>query len=281
MKLDIQNVVDNITAVGRKIGAESISWTPNFSWNSFDPNGFRERLITVGEVEGVDIIDVIVSTDWTLEFAGRKVLVYIRDIRNYEPKFHVADCITLQNARNDGRYEKYVVSTKIDGKFKMREINPSGETIDSVRELKVCRNCLERLKYKNYDKLNTWRQKNDIRDKFSIKEFFEQYKATDIVQPKRNADTDPTNVYPKDWSTISSLRKQRKNFTCEKCGIYLKPTPNFLEVHHKNRRKDDNRPENLEVLCVDCHSKQGADHSHIKNSREYKEFMKIYKRIDS
>jgi len=270
MKLDIQNVVGSITAVGQKIGAESISWSPDFRWNSFDPNGFRERLDKYGEIEDVDLKDVIISKDGTLEFAGKKILVYIRDRvfhSRYEfqlPKFHIANCKTLQDARRGGKFDKYVVSTRTDGKFKIRKIYKySNETTESDdNKLDVCINCLKELKYsKGYST-------------FSIKNFFEQHKATNIVLPKYNDNTAPTNDYPNYWRTISRQTKLIKNYTCENCGKYLKTAPNFLQVHHKNRIKYDNRPENLAVLCVECHSKQGWDHERIKDTQEYKDFIR-------
>lgn len=42
---------------------------------------------------------------------------------------------------------------------------------------------------------------------------------------------------------------------CPVCGTKAK-----LNVHHKNKDRQDNRPENLEVLCPKCHFKE-----HFKN----------------
>jgi len=280
MKLDIQNVLGNITAVMQKIGAELIPWSPNFNWNKFDQSGFRERLERYEEIEGVLLKDIIINGDGTLEVGGRKVLVYIRDRRDDSryglqlPKFHIADCVALQKSRREGSYDKYVVSIKTNGSFIIR-ILPSGD--EREYPLNVCKYCLGRLNYKGYNTQSKG-QKKHIYDKFSIREFFELYKTTDIVQPKYSNITAPTNDYTKDWDIISSLRKQRMNFTCEECGIHLKTRPNFLEIHHVNRRKNDNRPENLKVLCVACHSDQGGDHGHLKNTSEYRDFVRIYRK---
>ncbi len=45
---------------------------------------------------------------------------------------------------------------------------------------------------------------------------------------------------------LSSLRGQK----CERCkyAIY-----DVLQVHHRNRDRGDNRPENLELICPNCH----------------------------
>lgn len=37
---------------------------------------------------------------------------------------------------------------------------------------------------------------------------------------------------------------------CERCG-YSKYE--ILQVHHKNRNRLDNRTENLEIICPNCH----------------------------
>jgi len=281
MKLDIQDIVGGITAVRQKIGADLVEWSPYFNWGAV----FVEKLNNIGEIEDIDLCDIDICIDETLQFVGKKVLVYIRDRKihpNYGlqlPKFHIANCKTLQQAISDNNYDKYVASTKMDDQFTIRGIYQSGKTTDSVKKLMVCKNCLEQLNYKNY--ANDYRLRNVIYTEFSIKEFFEQYRTTDIIQPKYNVNTAPTNNYPEYWRTISRQRKRVKNFTCESCHINLTITPNFLQVHHKNKIKYDNRPENLEVLCIDCHSKQGADHAQIKNKPEYIEFMKSYRRRSS
>jgi len=246
-------------------------------WNPFDPNGFRERLDRYGEIDDVDFNDIgINKEDETFEFAGRKILVYIRDRLQviYDkygpPKFHIANCDTLKKAIHGGNSDKYVVSTKTDGTFKIRILPNVGER---VVKLKVCKNCLDWLNYKKYAELDNKQQRNNICDNFSIRDFFEQYKTTDIVQPKYSDNTAPTNDYPKNWDTISHRQKRLKKFICEKCGINFESKPKFLHVHHIDRKKYNNCPENLKVLCVVCHSKQGTDHEHIKCSREYKEFM--------
>lgn len=65
-----------------------------------------------------------------------------------------------------------------------------------------------------------------------------QYK---IGRPKDNARTQR-------YIKISLLEK--RGYKCERCG-YNKSE--ILQVHHRNRNRKDNRLENLEIICPNCH----------------------------
>ena len=56
---------------------------------------------------------------------------------------------------------------------------------------------------------------------------------------------------------IRLLNQRGKN--CERCG-YAKIE--ILQVHHKNRNKENNELENLELICPNCH----AEEHFLKNS---------------
>lgn len=86
-------------------------------------------------------------------------------------RYHVAECDTLDNMRRKRRFERYVVSRRIDGKFHVLSTEETGEHIEVEAELKVCKNCLTALNWKGYavtkdDKV--WRN-------FDIKEFLSEF----------------------------------------------------------------------------------------------------------
>src|SRR3970282_53385 len=42
-----------------------------------------------------------------------------------------------------------------------------------------------------------------------------------------------------------------ENLKCERCGL-----DEPLVVHHRNRDRTNNSPENIEILCANCHYKE-------------------------
>lgn len=78
----------------------------------------------------------------------------------------------------------------------------------------------------------------------------------------------------KDWSDytrVSNLKKhliRDRNNTCENCNLSTWMEHEIkLEVHHKDGNRTNNNPENLQLLCPNCHSLTNnwrvPNHSHI------------------
>jgi hypothetical protein len=76
--------------------------------------------------DGIDIYfnELTVLPDGTLGYKGNRVLLYIKDVHVYgdqesEPRYHLFNCATLVNMTQSGRFERYVISTKSNGEFRI------------------------------------------------------------------------------------------------------------------------------------------------------------------
>lgn len=250
-------------------------------WTGIDAEQLRQKLNSIEGIE-VDIGDIVPSSDGTFEYKGHKVLVYIRD-QYYNPKygdreykFHIANCNTMEKAFAKGRADRYVVSTRTDGRFlvNVRDFY-TRELIkeNAIVELHVCKNCLLRLKYNGYSSHSTGRS---IYLKFKLSEFFQQYGGTQLTILPRHTDiTAPPDEYSSEFELLSRGLKEKNNWRCQQCNLDLSHYKEFLHTHHKNGIKGDNSLDNLTTLCVRCHSEL-LGHSHLKFSPDYVRFVQIF-----
>jgi len=226
--------------------------------------------------EGIDVEakDIRFLNDGTIAYKNRRVLLYIRDWkldndRNSLPRFHIVGCSTLEQMIRHNRFQRYVVATRTDGIFKINLINSStGSVLKKDQELDVCKNCLWKLNYNNYkgDRVTAFKT-------FALEEFFVRFACSPItVTPLETDRTAPLSVYSKDWNKMSKEYKKRANWRCERCGRdFGGRKTKFLQAHHKNGNTFDNRPSNIEVLCIICHSKEPY-HGQLKQFPLYKEY---------
>ena len=87
----------------------------------------EEELKKLTSSDGIDISpdELSILPDGTLAYKNSRVLLYIRDMERYEPRFHLANCSTLQEMRAKKRFDRYVVSANTDGNFKINIIEAS------------------------------------------------------------------------------------------------------------------------------------------------------------
>ena len=200
-----------------------------------------------------------------------KAIIHIVDISNRPkhweyPTFHIYNCKTIEEMKNENRLHRYKVSGRRDGKFRIIKGKKS-----SYEELNICQNCLN--EYNSYYKEN--KKKSD----FIVKEFLEKnIKHTEF----KNVDLDICTIpsaYSQNWSAISKQMKEMYKYICQECfeDYSNKDLKKFLHTHHINANKSDNSRENLKVLCIACHANQ-YNHSHLKNRPDYANFMNLIKR---
>jgi len=236
-----------------------------------------------GELVIEDINDVRELDDGTLAYKNRRVLLHIMDVGTYRdrdphenlPKFHIAHCKRLLEMKNAGRFaSRYVVSTRTDGKFSMRFISGYSQPKSEICELKICKWCLQYLSYKGY----AGSKRQHIFETFSIDEYFSIYpKSLIVTEPTYTDNTAPVNNYGTGFREVSRRYRAENNWTCKKCGVDLSARSHqqYLDTHHRDGAKYDNKDENLAAVCIRCHAEEPM-HAHMKNSPRYKEFMRIY-----
>lgn len=288
------SIDDKFNTLRETMGAEFFQWESKTSREIIDPEDIYHRLISN---EGISLDDEnldphdLIQSDSTFEYKGHKVLIYIRDwplekTKNgvRERKFHISYCDTLSNMDKKGRFFRYIISQKKTGRFLVKILDRNSEKVleeNPDRKLDVCKMCLTKLNFNGYGlETKTYQEKNAIFENFNLEDFFNQYKSTRFKKtPKFYDMTGPLDTYPKNWTSISKSMKEKRNYTCEGCGLILKKKnhTNFLETHHTGA-KYENTEDKLQVLCYGCHAEK-PDHAHMKSNPKYKQFLDIKKTI--
>lgn len=250
MKLNIN--FSELIRLGKRMLPEGSGFILGEKLIEFDPidveleNGIRIN------ISGLD------SGSGLISLKGRQVLLYIRDhSQTYdsaiaEPargnKFHIAWCKTLDNMRRDGRFGRYHATNRLDGFFEIDDAHGRHQDV----ELKVCKNCLEKLNY--LESANKLIRQN-IFSSFVLKDFFSHYSTCFRYMPKGLYNS-TNSGYTEDWKEISNKIRHRQGFVCGDCNVDMSSHRNLCDVHHRNGVKYNNVDENLEVVCRDCHRKK-------------------------
>lgn len=226
------------------------------------------------ETEGLDIIlsDVFSTNNEEIfiilkDGSIRKTVIYIVDISNWNeawkyPMFHIYSCEKIKEMINEGKKHRYKASSRSDGLFYL--IKSKKKWYES---LEICKYCLD--KYNSQFKINKTKQD------FPLKEYIKKpIDHLGFVDISIDICTVP-NTYTGSWSAISKKIKEQQKYLCSNCKRnFSKPEcKRFLHTHHVNADKRNNSRENLQVLCIECHSKE-HNHSHIKQNNAYKEYLK-------
>jgi hypothetical protein len=153
------------------------------------------------------------------------------------PVLHIYNCDTT-----DDISRRMKVTTTSQNTFFSRDRNKNIKA-----NLEICKKCTRNL-----------RKKFDLRlglNTFS--NFVLALEETDKRQLITNSDG-----YIINWKQVSYCYRDTKNFICEKCGYKAKEIneQKFLHTHHIDGIKTNNKRNNLQCLCVKCHSEVDEFH---------------------
>lgn len=191
--------------------------------------------------------------------------------KSHLPKFHTTDCDTLRDMKRNGRFDGvYIFSNEPE------ERTEAAEGGGMKSDLRVCKNCLK--KDQKINKIIYTQQ--FVEEHLNSDEEAEGSGFIKNELPKQ-FEKDEWG-YVNGWDGISLRYRAKKNFTCEECGLDLSNDKYYLEVHHINSNKTDNRESNLKCLCTGCHANIDRFHrenyyNQYKNNAKLKEFIKLFR----
>lgn len=247
-----------------------------FDFNSANPPLARKEIkktttpppgleIPEGGVELTDLGQLVTENN-LLTWQGQQVLLYIQDHRSrfeaarYDGskgnKVHISFCQKLEEMRDSGRFERYVVTRDHSEFFRITGGSHGWHEESDTTDLKVCKYCLRKLNFGGYAVPGNKKAFSE----FSFVKFFEQYESFFPYHPSR--ETGASENYTQDWQNVSRQYRESRQHICENCDVDLSRRQYLLHTHHINGVRSDNAELNLKALCADCHSKQ-PNHHHM------------------
>ena len=167
-----------------------------------------------------------------------------------------------------GNAIKQVCKKKLNIELKKkRKINPKEHFNKGIKQvMRLCINCGEEIK------------KCGTTQKFCSLKCQQEYQYKQKVNEWLNEPEifDSEHMYP----FIRKYMLNKTNNKCEKCGWgEINPYTNTipLEIHHIDGNCTNNKEENLQVLCPNCHALTETFGAKNKDSKRYK--LKNYKKI--
>ena len=256
-----------------QMGAERVNFVMDHA-DIFAESGFSVQL-----EEGIrdfDINDIEIK-EGILFIKNEQIVLYIYDCyKNVDEeedlsRYHVSDCRTIHEMKDGGRYDRYIATSKKTGSFKISlwADEERSKKVEFKKDLNVCINCLIALNYNGAEEM-THRQRQELRDSFDIGDFFEEYSTYFKDKTKYTCMNIKLNNYSENWDAISKEKRESTGWKCEKCRVNLHRFKKYLQTHHKNEEKFDNRRSNLKALCLICH---GEEHKKMHITNESKQVI--------
>jgi len=140
-----------------------------------------------------------------------------------------------------------------------REINPNEHFNKGVKQIHICLNCGKEFEHSR-----------NTKNKFCSHTCQQAYRRKQYIERWKNGEENGLSGEYNLSKVIKRYLMEKHNYECEKCG--WGETNEFtgtipLEIHHIDGDYTNNKEENLQVLCPNCHSLTETHKSHNKNGR--------------
>lgn len=201
----------------------------------------------------------------------RQVFLYKKDYhleRYGKPRFHICKCSVIDEFISIGRFKQHYVRANsepvpvidLDDGHKLKEING----------LPLCGYCKKTLRQVNVA---------------NSTKFVELLQSVNNQVQQEDVEVDIFG-YTRNWETISRAYREIHNYTCEQCGLQITDDYDrqYIHVHHIDGNKLNNNENNLQCLCLYCHTH--VDDHHFQrlttgaNKYTYDDFIKKYKQTN-
>lgn len=163
-----------------KMGADELGY-----FELFDPaihltGSERSELETRGVLRPLSAIKIL--PDNTLAIKNSRVLIYNPDegwyrARREYPMFHLAKCSMLDETAREHPDLEYLVTTRIAEDYELLKIRPSGEVSVASQGFVVCKHCLHKLRYRDFDEFRNRKRgySQKVLKEFRLQDFFRLY----------------------------------------------------------------------------------------------------------
>ena len=140
-----------------------------------------------------------------------------------------------------------------------REINPNEHFNKGVKQMHVCLNCGKEFEHNRNSK-----------NKFCSHHCQQEYQSKLYIERWKNGEENGMSGEYGLSKIIKRYLLEKHNYKCEKCGWgekneFTETIP--LEIHHIDGDYTNNKEDNLQVLCPNCHSLTETHKSHNKRGR--------------
>jgi len=269
MKLPDFREYDRFIKLRQKMGIENSarsSFKFKLNWDCITSSELEVLNKSGLKVKGFN--DITFLKDGTISYKNTRVLIHLSEWRpdqelDSSHSFHFSECRTVVKMRELGRSQRYVVSTRKDGKFKYKLIQNDNSEILKEDKLNVCTKCLSQLNYHNYGyDITPLEQKKRAFKKFNLNEFFIRFSCSPANNNVNIAK--PEKGFKDNWDKKHLEQLKRSHWKCFSCNNDFSDNwKKYLHTHHKDGDPYNNEDSNIEVLCNKCHAAK-QNHFHLK-----------------